>query len=139
MALFFLPTYALIAGLMIALGSLVADHQQAQQLSSLVTLPFMLPFFFMVLVFTSPNSPLLVALTLFPPTAFTSVAMRWGMTAIPIWQLVLSWVLLVATALASIAFAARVFRLGMLRYGQGLKLGELAQRWGKVRSARAVR
>ncbi len=105
--LYFVPTYALVAGMMITIGSMVTDLQQGQQISGIVNMLFLLPFFFFVLIFTNANSPLLVAMTLFPTTAFMSVAMRWGMTTIPLWQLIVSWGLLVATAVFSIVVAAR--------------------------------
>ena len=119
-ALYFVPTYALVAGMMITLGCMVAEQQQGQQIAGILNLLFIVPFFFFVLVFTDPNSPILVALTLFPTTAFMTVAMRWGMTTIPAWQLIGGWLILVAMAVVSIVVAARVFRVGMLRYGQPL-------------------
>lgn len=120
--LYFLPTYALVTGLMTTLGSMTSDLQQGQQIAGLVNMLFVLPFFFIILVFTNPDSPLMVGLTLFPTTAFITIAMRWGATTIPTWQLVLSWLLLVGTAAFSIFVAARVFRTGMLRYGQAIRL-----------------
>jgi len=120
--LYFVPTYALVAGMMITLGSMVTELQQGQQIAGILNLLFIVPFFFFVLVFTNPNSPVLVAMTLFPTTAFMTVAMRWGMTTIPTWQLAVSWLILVSTAAISIGVAARVFRVGMLRYGQRLDL-----------------
>ncbi len=120
--LYFVPTYALVAGMMITLGSIVTDHQQGQQISGYVSLLFMLPFFFFVLVFTNPNSPLMVLMTLFPTTAFMAVAMRWGVTTVPVWQVATGWLLLVGTAALFVGLAARVFRVGMLQYGQPISL-----------------
>ncbi len=121
-SLYFLPTYALVTGLMTTLGSMTTDLQQGQQIAGLVNMLFVLPFFFIILIFTNPDSPLMVGLTLFPTTAFITIAMRWGVTTIPAWQLALSWLLLVAAAAFSIFVAARVFRTGMLRYGQAIRL-----------------
>jgi ABC-2 type transport system permease protein len=125
--LYFVPTYALVAGMMITLGCMVTELQQGQQIAGILNLLFLVPFFFFVLVFTNPNSPILVAMTLFPTTAFMTVAMRWGMTTIPAWQLVVGWLILVTTAALSIGVAARVFREGMLRYGQPLSLRGVAE------------
>lgn len=124
-ALYFLPTYALVTGMMTTLGSMVPDQQQGQQIAGLVNMLFILPFFFFVLVFTNPDSALMVGLTLFPTTAFITIAMRWGATSIPFWQLALSWVLLVTSAALSVWVASRVFRIGMLRYGQAIRLAGL--------------
>jgi ABC-2 type transport system permease protein len=123
---YFVPTYALVAGIMITLGSVVTELQQGQQIAGIVNLLFLAPFFAFILVFTNPNSPLMVAMTLFPTTAFMTVAMRWGVTTVPAWQLVLGWTLLVGTATFMVVVAARVFRVGMLQYGQPMSLRTVA-------------
>jgi hypothetical protein len=52
--------------------------------------------------------------------------MRWQFTDIPIWQLVVSWVLLAGTAALALYLVGRLLRYGMLRYGQRLSLREIA-------------
>jgi ABC-2 type transport system permease protein len=121
-AIFFLPAYALVTGLMTAIGGAVTQVQQGQQIAGILNLLFLLPLFLIVLFLNDPNSPLLVALTLFPTTSFMTVTMRWGLTIIPAWQLVLGWLILVGTAALSVWAASRIFRAGMLHYGQPLNL-----------------
>lgn len=124
--LFFLPAYMLIAGIMTAVGAIATETQQGQQIAGLLNLLFVLPFFFTVLVFTNPDSPVLVFFTLFPTTSFLMVALRWSFTAIPFWQLAAGWLLTLLTAILAIWAASRIFRAGMLRYGQRLSLQEVA-------------
>jgi ABC-2 type transport system permease protein len=121
-AAFFVPAYALMAGLMTAVGSAVPDLQQGQQISGIMNMLFTAPFFFVALIIAKPNHPIVVALSLFPTTAFITITVRWGITTVPIWQIILSWLLLVAAASLSVWAAARIFRIGMLRYGQRLSL-----------------
>lgn len=121
-AVFFLPAYALIAGMMTAVGSVVTDLRQGQQITGIFNMLFTMPFFFIALVMAKPNSPIVVALTLFPTTAFVMITLRWSMTVVPVWQLALSWTLLTTSAVVSVWLAARVFRIGMLRYGQRLSV-----------------
>jgi len=121
-ALFFLPAFALIAGMMTAVGGMVSDLRQGQQIAGILNLFFMLPFFLLMLIMAQPNSPLVVALTLFPTTAFVTITMRWAMTTVPLWQLAVSWLLLVASAGWCVWLAARIFRIGMLHYGQTLRV-----------------
>jgi len=118
--LFFLPAYALIAGLMTAIGAIMPDQQQSQQIAGLLNMMFFVPYFLAAVLFANPNGPLAVALTLFPTTAFTAISVRWGMTTIPTWQLAASWIILVVSAAFSVVFAAQIFRMGMLTYGQRL-------------------
>lgn len=122
MALFFFPAYALISAVMIAIGSAVTEVQQGQQVAGILNLFFMLPLFLAPVLFANPGHPLLVFMTLFPTTAFLTISLRWGLGTIPAWQLGMSWALLVATTMFMVWVAARIFRAGMLRYGQPLKL-----------------
>ncbi len=119
---FFLPAYALMSGMMTIIGSMVSDGKQGQQISGIINMLFTLPFFFMTLIMAKPNHPIVIGLSLFPTTAFITITMRWAITTIPAWQLITSLVILTLFAVLSIWVAARVFRLGMLRYGQRLNV-----------------
>jgi ABC-2 type transport system permease protein len=122
LAIFFLPTFALIAGMMIAVGSVVSETRQGQQIAGAFSMLFTLPFFFMIVFFTAPNSTIATILTLFPTTSFLTIALRWSMTTIPLWQMVVGWVLVTLSALGMVWLAARLFHLGMLNYGQRLEV-----------------
>jgi ABC-2 type transport system permease protein len=121
-ALFFFPAYALIAAMMTAIGSAVTDTRQGQQIAGILNMLFTFPFFLMTLIMAKPNHPIAVVLTLFPTTSFITITLRWAATTVPLWQLLVSWVLVVSAAILSVWLAARIFRLGMLRYGQALSL-----------------
>jgi len=122
MALFFFPSYALIAAIMVAVGAAITDMQQGQQLAGLLNMLFLLPIFLLGVLFTNPDHPVWTVMTLFPTTAFLSVSLRWALGTVPMWQLVLGWILTVATTVGMVWVAARIFRAGMLRYGQPLNL-----------------
>lgn len=120
MALFFLPAFALIGSIMVAIGSITPNLQQGQQIAGLLNFLFILPIFLLALIIENPSSPLAVAFTLFPTTSFLTVSLRWGLGSVPLWQLGASWVILVLTAVFTTWAAARIFRIGMLQYGQPL-------------------
>jgi ABC-2 type transport system permease protein len=129
--LFFVPSYALVTGMMTTIGSVMGDLQQAQQVAGIINLLFLFPFFFAALFFTAPNSPVVVVMTFFPTTSFLTVMMRWGMSSMPVGQVGVSWLVLVGTAVFFLWFASRIFHLGMLRYGKNLSLRET---WTAVRA-----
>lgn len=120
--LYFLPSFVLMAGMMVAIGSTVTEAREGQQVAGILNMLFTFPYFLFALVFTNPDSSILVFLTLFPTTSYITITMRWGMTMIPAWQLVISLVVLVGAALFAIWAAARIFRVGMLSYGQRIRL-----------------
>ncbi|MGA9351053.1 MAG: ABC transporter permease [Anaerolineae bacterium] len=122
MGLFFFPSYALIAAVMVAIGGAVTKVQEAQQVAGLLNLLFMLPIFLLMVIFENPAAPVVVFFTLFPTTAFMTISLRWGLGTVPLWQIGVSWALLVAATILMLWAAARIFRAGMLRYGQPLNL-----------------
>ncbi len=119
---YFLPSFVLMAGMMVAIGSTVTEAREGQQVAGLLNMLFTFPYFLVVLMFTNPDGPIPVFLTLFPTTAYITIAMRWGMTMIPAWQLAASLLVLVGSAIFAIWAAARIFRVGMLNYGQRFRL-----------------
>jgi ABC-2 type transport system permease protein len=119
------PTYVMLASLMAAVGATVAEGQDAQQVAGLFSLPVVAPFWLGVIVIENPNSPLAIALSLFPPTALSTFAMRIMSVPIPPWQVAVSVALLILCAAGAVWIAGRAFRLGMLRYGQQLNWREL--------------
>lgn len=122
MGLFFIPSYALIAAVMVAIGAAVTKVQEAQQVAGLLNMLFILPVMLSVVILQNPGHPLAVFLTLFPTTAFLTISLRWGLGTVPLWQIGIGWVLLIVTTITMVWAAARVFRAGMLRYGQPLSL-----------------
>jgi len=122
MGLFFIPSYALIAAVMVAIGAAVTKVQQAQQVAGILNLFFMAPVFLLTVIFENPAAPVVVFFTLFPTTAFMTISLRWGLGTVPLWQIGAGWVLLIVTTIFMVWAAARVFRAGMLRYGQPLNL-----------------
>ena len=125
-----IPAFVMISGLMAAVGAIVTDGREGQQLTSLFTLPVLLPYWFTYLIMTNPNGPLPIAMSFFPLTAPVTLTMRMGFANIPAWQVVLNIAILVASAVGALWLAGRTFRLGMLRYGQRLSWREIIGRSG---------
>lgn len=122
-----LPTFVLIASLMAAIGATVTEARESQQMSTLVTLPAMLPVMLISVILSQPNGALAVALSLFPLTASLTLLLRMAFATVPTWQIVASVVILLASAVGSLWLAARLFRAGMLRYGKQMNWKEIAQ------------
>jgi ABC-2 type transport system permease protein len=119
---FFIPTFALMGGIMTAIGGVVTELQEGQQIAGILNLLFTFPLFLTALVIANPNNPFLVFFSFWPTTSLVMITLRWGLTVIPIWQIILSWLILVITGCVTIWAASRIFRFGMLRYGKRLSL-----------------
>jgi ABC-2 type transport system permease protein len=119
------PTYVWTSALMFALGATVVEAQEGQSVGALFFLAFMLPFYMLIPLIETPNGALATALTLLPFTSPMTIALRSMFFTVPLWQVVLSTVIQSLLAVGAIWLAGWAFRLGMLRYGKRLKLGEV--------------
>ncbi len=124
----FAPAFVMYSALMTALGATVAEPQEAQQIAGLFMLPNAVPLWMMAMFVQNPNGPVAVALTVFPLTSALSLTIRATFGIVPVWQVAVAVVLLVLSAWGAIWMAGRAFRLGMLRYGKRVSLGELLRR-----------
>jgi ABC-2 type transport system permease protein len=86
-----------------------------------------LPFILSITFFTDANGTIPLILSLFPLTAPLAVIMRMPLATVPVWQIILSMVLLALSTVLVMWLAARVFRLGMLMYGKNLSLREIVR------------
>lgn len=123
--LFFGLGYLLVASLYTIAGAATTTPQEAQPLVTPVSLTMMVPFFLLVLLLAQPNGTLAVVLSLIPLTAPLTMLMRLPLADVPGWQIALSALLLLLSTLAALWLAARVMRLGMLRYGKRMSLREI--------------
>lgn len=114
------PAYVLVAALMMATGIALGETRGGQQAILLFVALYLIPFSPMLPVIGSPNSALAVGLSLFPVTAPVMMPLRLSLTQVPLWQIAASIAIQGMLALGALWLAARVFRLGMLRYGRRL-------------------
>ena len=116
------PTFVMAAALLFALGVLMTNGQEAQQIGGLSVLVSMLPLLAIVKIGNEPNGVLAVVLSMVPFFSMMTVALREVFVVVPLWQIILSVGIQILFAIAAIWFAGRVFRLGLLRHGKSFSL-----------------
>jgi ABC-2 type transport system permease protein len=129
---YFLLGYLFYASLMIGIGGMTNNMREAQQFSVWFSFLNFMPFVLLVFIIGNPNGALPTALSLFPPTAATTMMLRMASpsASVPAWQIALSLLLLAGAAVAALIASARVFRIGMLLYGKAPTLPEIV-RWAR--------
>lgn len=115
---YFLAGYFIYATLFAAVGSAVDQEQDAAQLQTPITLPIIIPILLIFNVVSDPDGILAVVLSLIP--FFTPILMtvRIAATQVPLWQIVTSVVLTIATFYGCLKIASRIYRVGILMYGK---------------------
>ncbi len=118
--LYFILGYLLYSSLMGALGALAPSMREGQQFTFILLLPLMIPLWLMNAFIQTPNGPLPTLLSMFPLTAPVSMITRLVATGVPVWQPIVSLILLAATTYLVVVVTARVFRAQTLLSGAAL-------------------
>jgi ABC-2 type transport system permease protein len=116
--IFFIGGYFLYSSLYAAIGAAVDSETDSQQFLLPIIMPLMLAVY--IGFFTVINDPHGTVATVFSIIPFTSpiVMLMRIPFGVPIWQLVLSIVLLFATFAFVVWFASKIYRVGILMYGK---------------------
>lgn len=122
--LFVFGGYLLYSAMFAAVGSAVDNIQDASQLQMPITLPIILALLMMLAVIQDPNSQLAFWFSMIP---FTSPVVMMARIPydIPLWEIVLSLVLLYASFVGMVWFAGKIYRVGIFMYGKKPTLKEL--------------
>jgi ABC-2 type transport system permease protein len=116
--IFFLLGYAEYAFLMAGAGAMIPDAKSYSSTAMLVASPMYLGY--LVTIFSSygQDSPLAVALSLFPLTSPVTMTWRMAHGSVPAWQLLLAVALLIAATILVARAVSRMFRAQVLLSGQ---------------------
>lgn len=114
---YFVFGYLLYASLFATAGSLVDNETDSQQFTIPLTIPLILTILLLPSMIGQPSGSISVWLSIIPFTSPVAMLMRIPF-GVPVWQVVLSMLLLLATFPLCIWAAARVYRSAILRYGQ---------------------
>ena len=123
--IYFLVGYFLYASLYAAIGAMVSNEEELQQVQLPVTMVLVACFLLYPVIQRAPNSPLAVALTMFPLFSPILMAFRITVQTPPFWQIALSLAICVATTAGVIQVSAKIYRVGILMYGKRPSLVEL--------------
>ena len=128
---FFIFGYLLYASLFAAIGSAVENEGDSSQLQLPITIPLMLGFFVALYAFKAPDSQLVFWFSMIPFTSPIVMLARIPFS-VPMWQLVLSIVLLIGTFVACAWASAKIYKVGILMYGKKSTFKDL-WKWLKMK------
>lgn len=125
---YFLFGFFIFSGMYAAVGAMCNSDEEVQQAQIPVIFLIITPIMFLTPVIEDPSSTLSVTLSLFP---FFSPILMWPRvvaSAVPAWQIALSFVLMLGMVFAVAWLAGRIYKVGMLMTGKRPTLPELL-RW----------
>ena len=121
-AIFFLFGFILLASLFAAAASMVSRQEDIGSTTMPLTMLVMAPYF--LVIFFNDNPLVLAIMSYVPFSAPVGMPMRIFLGQAQWWEPLLSIVILMATCVAAILVAARIYENSLLRMGGRVKLSE---------------
>lgn len=131
-AVYLLLGYLLYSAIFVAAGSPVTTEQEAQQITSYVSLFLVFPIVLAMPAMQNPDSPLIRILTYVPLLTPAFMVMRIPIQMPPLWEILTTIGLLIVSSVVMMWIAGKIFRTAILVYGKRPTIRELL-RW--VRAA----
>ncbi len=122
-ALFGLGGYLFYAFLFGAMGALASKTEDISKSSGGLMMIIMVVYFISLAQLTNVDGVAMKLLSFLPVSSYSTMFIRIAMGTVETWEVVLSFVILVASIFATGVFGAKIYRMGTLRYGNQIKLG----------------
>lgn len=127
---FFLFGYIFYSSMYAAIGSAVDNETETQQFTLFAIIPLMVGMYGSITIINNPNGPLGFWLSIIPFTSPVAMVARIPF-GVPVWEIALSMFLLILSTFLMVFIAAKVYRVGILMYGNKATMKEL---WKWIRN-----
>jgi len=120
MAMYFFMAYFFLGAMMVAVGAAVTELREAQALYAPITFSLIIPFVLMFAIMDNPGGLVARIFSFFPPTTPFVMVMRLSQPShtVPLWEIGVSLLVGFAGVVGMVWIAAKIFRIGVLRYGK---------------------
>lgn len=123
--LYFILGFLLYATLYAALGALVKRQDEVQNAVQPLTWLFMVGYIASFFVISAPDATWVKVVSYIPFWTPTTMLVRAAVSYVAWWEIALTVVLMIVAIFICTIIAARIYRFGVLMYGQRPKLGQL--------------
>lgn len=126
-AIYLLLGFFMYSSLYAAVGAASGDDlAEAQKLTMPIALPLVLAFYLIIPVMNAPNGNLAVWASIIPISSPFIMPARLAFDP-PLWQVLLSLVVLIGTTAFVVWFAGRIYRVGIFLYGKRATFKEMGK------------
>jgi ABC-2 type transport system permease protein len=128
---FFILAYLTYVCVYAIAGAISNTEKEAQQFIAPISMIMMAPWFLMFAIIMNPDSKIAVGFSLAPVFGPITMFVRTLVAEPPVWHIVVSIAVSVATIFVMMWMTAKIFRIGILSYGKRPTIPQLWQ-WLKV-------
>ncbi|OGU75102.1 MAG: hypothetical protein A2V93_11005 [Ignavibacteria bacterium RBG_16_34_14] len=127
---YFILGFIFYTSLFVGIGSIVTSEQEAQQITTYLSLLLVLPIIFVLPALENPDAFYIKILSYIPLTLPSFMMLRLNISPVPMWEILSTILIMIISIYLMIDFSGKIFRVGILSYGKRPTLKELS-RWLK--------
>ncbi len=124
-SIYFILGYFVFASIMAGVGAVATTSREGQQLAGIFSITGAIPLIISEFIITNPNAILPRALSYFPLTSPVTMIMRLSLTEVPLYEIVISILILAASTYIILELSVRIFKASLLVYGKKPTISEL--------------
>ena len=113
--------YAFLYG---AMGALVSKTEDINKSAGTLQMIIMIVYFAVLFQLENPDGMIMKVCSFLPFSSYSAMFVRIGMGKVAMWEIIVSAILLFASIFLAGWVAAKIYRMGTLRYGNPIKLGK---------------
>ncbi len=122
---FLVVGFLMFAGYMTATAAAAPSSKEANNFSAVFFIGAFIPFYFIMLLVTNPENPIVKFLTFFPLTSPVVALVRNTVGNMSLLESWLALIVMIFFMCVSVWIAVKAFRLGALEFGSAIKLSKL--------------
>jgi ABC-2 type transport system permease protein len=130
MLLYFIIGFIFYTTIFVGIGSIVTTEQEAQQMTTYISLILIMPVVIAMPAIQNPDSMMVKVMSYIPLTIPSIMLLRFKIAPIPLIDIIITLTIMFVSIIVTLKIAAKVFRIGILSYGKKPTLKELIQ-WSK--------
>lgn len=123
--IYFILGFVFYTTLFVGVGSIVSTEQEAQQITSYLSLLLVLPTVFIISALQNPESTIIKVLSYIPFTLPSVMILRVNVSPIPLWEIATTFLIMILSVIIVVNVSAKIFRFGILYYGKMPTLSEI--------------
>jgi ABC-2 type transport system permease protein len=124
---YFILGFIFYTSLFVGIGSVVTSEQEAQQITTYLSLLLVLPIIFVLPALENPNAFYIKIFSYIPFTLPSFMMLRLNLNPVPGWEIFSTILIMIISIYLMIEFSGKIFRIGILSYGKRPTLKELSQ------------
>jgi len=125
MLLYFILGFIFYTTIFVGIGSIVSTEQEAQQITTYISLILVLPIVFVVPAIQNPDSIMVKVLSYIPLTIPSIMLLRFKIETVPLTDIFITLSIMILSIIITLKLSAKIFRIGILSYGKKPSVKEL--------------